>query len=142
MTNEKGGLIKKKKKPLMQPAVPVKKTQDMDFSYSESVKKEASVVKPGPVKEATKIVKPVRKAKKAKKVAPSPSRTHFSTTNTAKSIKVPTFIHSEINLLGSFMDENIAYVILQELIDSYVRNELTDRQQRQFEFMLGAVKEK
>lgn len=40
------------------------------------------------------------------------------------------------------MDENKTYVILQELIDSYVRNELTDRQQRQFEFMLGAVVEK
>ena len=34
MTNEKGGLIKKKKKPLMQPAVPVKKTQDMDFAQT------------------------------------------------------------------------------------------------------------
>lgn len=140
MTNEKGGLIKKKKKPLMQPAVPVKKTQDMDFSYSESVKKEAPVVMPESVKEATNLVKPVRKAKKE----PATSRTDIgvSSTNTTKSIKVPTFIHSEINLLGSFMDENKAYVILQELIDSYVRNELTDRQQRQFEFMLGAVKEK
>lgn len=138
MTNEKGGLIKKKKKPLMQPAIPVKKTQDMDFSYSESVKKEAPVVKPKPT------VKPVQKAKKVKKGASSASLTNLgvSTTNTAKSIKVPAFIHSEINLLGSFMDENKTYVILQELIDSYVRNELTDRQQRQFEFMLGAVKEK
>lgn len=28
------------------------------------------------------------------------------------------------------------YAILQILIDSYVKNELTDRQQRQFEFMV------
>ncbi|MBD8038729.1 hypothetical protein H9635_18450 [Solibacillus sp. A46] len=34
MSNEKGGLIKKKKKPpIMKPAVPVKKN-DMDFGYS------------------------------------------------------------------------------------------------------------
>lgn len=141
MTNEKGGLIKKKKKHLMQPAVPVKKTQDMDFSYSESVKKEAPVVEPKLVKETEdNVAVPVRKVTK---VAPSVSRTNLgiSSTNTTKSIKVPTFIHSEINLLGSFMDENKAYVILQELIDSYVRNELTNRQQRQFDFMLGAFNE-
>lgn len=48
--------------------------------------------------------------------------------NSTKSLKVPTLIHTEFNLLGSFMDENKAYVILQELIDSYVRNELTNRQ--------------
>lgn len=142
MSNEKGGLIKKKKKPIMQPAVPVKKTQDMDFSYSEPVKKEVPIVEPVPVKAAVAdVVEPVRKVTK---IAPSASRINLSVsaTNSVKSIKVPTFIHSEINLLGSFMDENKTYVILQELIDSYVRNELTDRQQRQFEFMLGAVVEK
>lgn len=33
MSNEKGGLIKKKKKPtIMQPSIPVKKN-DMDFGY-------------------------------------------------------------------------------------------------------------
>ena len=36
------------------------------------------------------------------------------------------------------MDENKTYAILQKLIDSYVKNELTDRQQRQFEFMVEA----
>ncbi|MBD8038728.1 hypothetical protein H9635_18445 [Solibacillus sp. A46] len=51
-------------------------------------------------------------------------------TNSTKSLKVPTVIHSEINLLGSFMDEGKTYVILQKIIDSYVKNELTDRQQR------------
>ena len=137
MSNEKGGLIKRNK-PLMQPAVPVKKTQDSDFGYSESVKKEVPVVEPEQVIEATNIVsEPVQKVT----TMPSASGTNFgvSATNTVKSMKVPTFVHSEINLLGSFMDENKTYVILQELIDSYVRNELTDRQQRQFEFMLGAV---
>ncbi|MBE1554513.1 hypothetical protein [Sporosarcina limicola] len=50
-------------------------------------------------------------------------------------------IHSELNLLGSFMDEHKTYVILQTLIDSYVKNELTDRQQRPFDFMVGAFSE-
>ena len=40
------------------------------------------------------------------------------------------------------MDENKAYMILQRLIDSYVANELTDRQQRQFKFMLEVSKER
>ena len=39
------------------------------------------------------------------------------------------------------MDENKTYVILQKLIDSYVKNELTNRQQRQFEFMVEAFHE-
>lgn len=140
MTNEKGGLIKKKKKPLMQPAVPVKKTQDMDFGYSEPVKKEVPAVEPEPIKEAANSVSD--SVRKTAKVAPSASRSNLSvsTANSVKSIKVPSLIHSEINLLGSFMDENKTYVILQQLIDSYVRNELTDRQQRQFEFMLGMDK--
>ena len=141
MSNEKGGLIKKKKKPLMQPAVPVKKTQDMDFGYSEAVKKEeVPAVESKPIKEAANRASD--SVRKVTKVAPSASRSNLSvsTANSVKSIKVPSLIHSEINLLGSFMDENKTYVILQHLIDSYVRNELTDRQQRQFEFMLGMDK--
>jgi hypothetical protein len=39
------------------------------------------------------------------------------------------------------MDENKTYTILQTLIDSYVKNELTDRQQRQFDFMVEAFHE-
>lgn len=129
MSNEKGGLIKKKKTPtIMQPAVPVKKN-DMDFGYSAPQKKEepsASVVE----KEVTKI----EPAKPRKKLGVGKS-------NSTKSLKVPTVVHSEINLLGSFMDENKTYVILQKLLDSYVKNELTDRQQRQFEFMVEAFHE-
>ena len=129
MSNEKGGLIKKKKKPtIMQPAVPVKKN-DMAFGYSAPQKKEeptAAVVE----KEVTKI----EPAKPRKKLGVGKS-------NSTKSLKVPTVVHSELNLLGSFMDENKTYVILQKLVDSYVKNELTDRQQRQFEFMVEAFHE-
>lgn len=125
MSNEKGGLIKKKKKPtIMQPSVPVKKN-DMDFGYTEPKKQE----EPTPVK-------PV--APKTTKIAlPAPhKKLGVGKANSTKSLKVPTLIHSELNLLGSFMDEHKMYAILQILIDSYVKNELTDRQQRQFEFMV------
>ena len=128
MSKEKGGLIKKKKKPtIMQPSVPVKKN-DMDFGYTEPQKQENPVsVKPTAKPEATKIAPP----RPRKKLG-------VGKTNSTKSLKVPTLIHSELNLLGSFMDEHKTYVILQNLIDSYVKNELTDRQQRQFDFMVEA----
>lgn len=128
MSNEKGRLIKKKKKPtIMQPSVPVKKN-DMDFGYTEPKKKK----EPAPVKPVV--------APKTTKVAPPTPRKKLGVgkANSTKSLKVPTLIHSELNLLGSFMDEHKMYAILQILIDSYVKNELTDRQQRQFEFMVEA----
>lgn len=125
MTNEKGGLIKKKKKPIMQPPAPVKKTQATDFSYSTSSveKKEPQPVTKHPVKEQAE-------RKKAQTIGHQ---------NSTKSLKVPSEIHTQINLLGSFMDESKTYLILQRLIDSYVKNELTNRQQRQFEFMLKTL---
>ncbi|MFJ8238072.1 hypothetical protein ACIQ34_20645 [Ureibacillus sp. NPDC094379] len=107
------GLIKKKK-PLMEPPAPVKKTQEEDFAYT------------GPTK--------VAEQEKPSKLTTN----NVGKKNSTKSIKVPAVIHSELNLLGSFMDENKTYAILQKLIDSYVKNELTDRQQRQFEFMVEA----
>lgn len=122
MSNEKGGLIKKKKKPTMQPPAPVIKTQAADFSYSTA---------PVPV---TK--QPVQKQVEQKKFQT------IGKQNSKKSLKVPSEIHTQINLLGSFMDENKSYMILQRLIDSYIANELTNRQRRQFEFMLEASLEK
>lgn len=133
MSNEKGGLIKKKKKPtIMQPSIPVKKN-DMDFGYSTPAKQE----EPKPPVAAITVEKEVTK------IEPAQPRKKLGVgkTNSTKSLKVPTVIHSEINLLGSFMDEGKTYVILQKLIDSYVKNELTDRQQRQFEFMVEAFHE-
>lgn len=135
MSNEKGGLIKKNKKPIiMQPAVPVKKN-DMDFGYSAPAKQDEPV---------TPIETPTPKIEKGvTKIEPTTPRKKLGVgkTNSTKSLKVPTVIHSEINLLGSFMDEGKTYVILQKLIDSYVRNELTNRQQRQFEYMVEAFYE-
>lgn len=136
MNKEKGSLIKKKKKPtIMQPAVPVKKN-DMDFGYSSPAKQDEPVT---PIETAT----PEVVEKEVTKVEPTQPRKKLGVgkTNSTKSLKVPTVINSEINLLGSFMDEGKTYVILQKLIDSYVKNELTDRQQRQFEFMVEAFHE-
>ena len=140
MTNEKGGLIKKKKKPtIMQPAVPVKK-HDMDFGFKTPVQQQEVLATPV---EPVKTVKPIVIEKEVTKVEPATPRTKLGVgkSNSTKSLKVPTVIHTEINLLGSFMDENKTYVILQNLIDSYVKNELTDRQQRQFKFMVEAFHE-
>ena len=122
MSNEKGGLIRKKKKPIMQPPAPVKKTQETDFAYSEPAKV---------------VQQPVVEKVAKEKETPKP-KLSVGKKNSTKSLKVPTVVHTEINLLGSFMDENKTYAILQKLIDSYVKNELTDRQQRQFEFMVEA----
>lgn len=136
MSNEKGGLIRKKKKPtIMQPAVPVKKN-DMDFGYSTPAKQNEPVT---PIETAN----PEVAEKEITKIEPAQPRKRLGVgkTNSTKSLKVPTVIHSELNLLGSFMDEGKTYVILQNLIDSYVKNELTNRQQRQFEFMVEAFHE-
>ena len=124
MSNEKGGLIKKKKKPIMQAPAPVIKTQDADFSYSTA---------PAPVEKEVK--QPVKKHTERKR-----SQT-IGKKNSMKTLKVPSDVHTQVNLLGSFMDESKTYVILQRLINSYVTNELTNRQQRQFEFMFEASKE-
>jgi len=124
------GLIKKKK-PLMPPPAPVKKTQQTDFSYSELKQTaQAGLVKTNKINLAKPPIPNVETEKTAK------SAKNIGKNNSNKSIKVPTVIHTQINLLGSFIDETKTYAILQKLIDSYLQNELTDRQRRQFEFMV------
>lgn len=61
--------------------------------------------------------------------------------NSIKTIKVPTLLHTQINMLGKFMDENKTYAILNELVENYVENRLTERQQKQFHFMSEFVQE-
>lgn len=127
MSNEKGGLIKKKK-PIMPPPAPVIKTQAADFSYSTEQT-------PAPVEKEVKqpvVEQPVKEQKKSKPIGKK---------NSIKTVKVPSDLHTKINLLGPFMDENKAYMILQRLVDSYIANELSDRQQRQFEFLLEISEE-
>lgn len=127
MINEKGGLIKKKKKkPILKPAVQVKKIQNEDFGYKP---------KDNIIKKDKKTVEKIAKRSEPSTKTKTNRKKH-------KSIKVPEDIYNEINLLGSFMNENILYQIVQNTIDSYVKNELTDRQQRQFEFMVEEIEDK
>ena len=63
MSNEKGGLIKKKKKPIMPPPAPVIKTQAAEFSYS-----------PAPVEEEVK--QPVKEQKKPKTIGKKNRQKH------------------------------------------------------------------
>lgn len=131
MSNVKGGLIQKKKNTL-QPPKPVKKVETNDFNFSNAVKAtEEPKVEETKVTQEVVVVEnePEQKSKLNITVGKS---------NSTKSIKVPTIIHTEINLLGSFIDESKTYEILQRLIDSYVEHEFTDRQRRQFEFMVDA----
>lgn len=128
MNKEKGGLIKKKT-PIMRPAVTVTKKQDADFGFDVPVKKETKK------SATTPAVAPV---KKSAQPLVSVDQLNVGTKVKTKSVKVPEIIHTELGLLGSFTDESKTYVILQKLIDSYVEHELTDRQQRQFKFMVDA----
>lgn len=115
----------------MPPPAPVKKTQQTDFSYSELKQTaQAGLVKTNKINLAKPPIPNVETEKTAK------SAKNIGKNNSNKSIKVPTVIHTQINLLGSFIDETKTYAILQKLIDSYLQNELTDRQRRQFEFMV------
>lgn len=133
----KGGLIKKvKKNPLERPK-PVFKTEMDDFKFSQettkindsftSSEKIASETEIPP-KVETKIIVDPPKRKKAV----------VGKNNNVKSLKVPEDIHLQLNLLGNFMGNAKTYTIISNLIQSYVKNELTDRQQRQFQFMTDA----
>ena len=138
MNNEKGGLIKKNKKPIMEPPAPVIKTQATDFSYST-----APASTTAPVEEETKqpVVKQPVTQQPAKEPTEQKQSKAIGKKNSTKTLKVPSELHTKINLLGPFMDENKAYMILQRLVNSYIANELSDRQQRQFEFMVGMSEE-
>lgn len=141
--SKKGPLIQKKSKPsTLERPKPVIVNNQNDFKFTTSeVKKEEFKIKmpvnqpktfvtPPEVKEKeTPIPKELKKdpVKKVKSVV--------GKNNNVKSIKVPNDLHIQIGVLGKFMDENKTYAILSELVDYYARNELTDRQQKQFDYM-------
>lgn len=118
----------------MPPPAPVKKTQQTDFSYSEP--KQTTQTDIAKNNTANIAKQPISNVEVPKTEKSTKSVTNIGKNNSNKSIKVPTVIHTQINLLGSFIDETKTYAILQKLIDSYLQNELTDRQRRQFEFMV------
>ena len=137
---KRGPLIQKKQKQntLARPK-PVLVTDKDDFKFSrEPIKTETVVHVPIEEKEKTVVV-PERKTQKIesdiKKVVPRKRTAVVGKNNNVKSIKVPQDLHIQIGILGKFMDENKTYAIISQLVDYYVANELTDRQQRQFEYM-------
>lgn len=67
--------------------------------------------------------------------APRKVKSVVGKNNNVKSIKVPHDLHIQIGVLGKFMDENKTYAIISELVEYYTKNELTDRQQKQFDYM-------
>ena len=152
MSNEKGGLIKKKSRK-MQPAPKVAKPDQFNaFSYTP--KTEDSKIEAVTAVEEVQAVVPQEKTEKVKDVviieqAPKSARRSQKPTledlknnltvgrgTKSKSVRAPEFVYDELVLLSSFVDENKMYQILQMLIDSYVSHELTPRQQRQFNYMM------
>ena len=140
--SKKGPLIKKKTKAnTLERPKPVVISSQNDFKFNneqsnpiqpandESINKEKVVSIP-PVEKKPAIpvselkVKPSRKTKSV-----------VGKNNNVKSIKVPHDLHTQIGVLGKFMDENKTYAIISELVEYYTKNELTDRQQKQFEYM-------
>lgn len=137
---KRGPLIQKKQKPntLNRPK-PVLVTGKDDFKFSSNESNEDKIVQ---VSNNEKEKSPVASEKKSlavevekKKIIPQKRVSVVGKNNNVKSIKVPHDLHIQIGVLGKFMDENKTYAIISQLVDYYVANELTDRQQRQFEYM-------
>lgn len=136
-TGNKGPLIKKKPKPMDRPKpITINTGTDNGFKFNSQPS--------NPVKEVeetkSSVEVPVSKKQESPKVVEKnkPRKKRVGVVgkdNSVKSIKVPNDIHAKIGILGKFMDENKTYAIISELIDYYKENELTDRQQKQFEYM-------
>lgn len=142
-TSKKGPLIQKKTKSnsLERPKpIIVNNQNDFKFTNNEAIK-ETQINKtpdnqtkysPAVVEEKTSET---LLAKEIKKSPVRKTKSVVGKNNNVKSIKVPHDLHIQIGVLGKFMDENKTYAIISELVNYYTRNELTDRQQKQFEYM-------
>jgi len=139
-STKKGPLIQKKQKTnsLSRPKpVLVTGKDDFKFSSKESIQEttvqEVIKEKEQPIKVPEKKVQTVEPEKK--KPVPIKRVAVVGKNNNVKSIKVPNDLHVKLGVLGKFMDENKTYAIISELVDYYVKNDLTDRQQKQFGYM-------
>lgn len=137
---KKGPLIQKKQKTntLTRPK-PVLVTAKDDFKFTKEEPKSETAVQM-PIKEKEKnVIAPEIKASivepEKKKDVPLKRVSVVGKNNSVKSIKIPHDLHTQIGILGKFTDENKTYAIISQLVDYYVENELTDRQQRQFKSM-------
>ena len=137
---KKGPLIQKKQKPnsLSRPK-PVLVTGKDDFKFSSKESIEETTVQVAIKEQEQPTVVPEKKVQtvepEKKKSVPLKRVAVVGKNNNVKSIKVPNDLHVKIGVLGKFMDENKTYAIISELVDYYVKNDLTDRQQKQFGYM-------
>lgn len=140
--SKKGPLIKKKTRAnTLERPKPVVINSQNDFKFNnapstptepvnkESITKKNNISVPS-VENKSTIPVPEPIAKRPRK-----TKSIVGKNNNVKSIKVPHDLHIQIGVLGKFMDENKTYAIITELVEYYTKNELTDRQQKQFEYM-------
>ena len=120
MSKQKSNGLIKKKKTTLKPSTPIKKIQGDDFGYS--------------VQRQTPLLQ--KKEHTVQKQISNITKRSTLTKENGKSIKITKEILDEIQLLGSFINESVIYKIIGELLDSYIQNELSERQKRQFEFIL------
>ncbi|MGK7379730.1 hypothetical protein ACSFXN_18080 [Planococcus sp. 1R117A] len=141
--SRKGPLIQKKpKSKTLERPKPIIVNNQNDFKFTNNeVKKETPTIKPPTNQTKTSKVSAEVKvpetqtSKEVKKEQVRKPKSVVGKSNNVKSIKVPLDLHVQIGVLGKFMDENKTYAIISELVDYYARNELTDRQRKQFNFM-------
>ncbi|OXS74195.1 hypothetical protein [Domibacillus enclensis] len=130
--NVKGQLLNVKRKDSLR-AQPVKFNDKDPFKYQKENALAPEKTKPAAVpkpKSSGRMTVPSELPQEVKKRASVVGKN-----DATKTIKVPALLHTKINILGKFMDESKAYAILDELVDYYVENTLTERQQKQFHFM-------
>lgn len=130
--NVKGQLLNVKRKDSLR-AQPVKFNDKDPFKYQKenAPEKTKPAARSNP-KPPGRVAQPLEMKKRVSVVGKN---------DATKTIKVPALLHTKINILGKFMDESKAYAILDELVDYYVENTLTERQQKQFHFMSDFSKE-
>lgn len=136
-TGNKGPLIKKKPKSMDRPKpVTINTGANNGFKFNSEPTNPVKEVEETKRSAEIPVSKKPESPKTEKKSTPRKKRVSVvGKDNSVKSIKVPHDIHVKIGILGKFMDENKTYAIISDLIDYYKENELTDRQQKQFEYM-------
>ncbi|OLN21467.1 hypothetical protein BTO30_14790 [Domibacillus antri] len=139
--NIKGALIQTKKKNKMPKPEPIQFNQLKDpFKFSPAASSADKTEINEKVENKFESQATKKQPEKIKMDPPNPEekKTRKSVVgkkNAVKSIKVPAKLHTQISVLGKFMDESKTYAILDQLITHYVSTELSDRQKKQFEYM-------
>lgn len=142
-SQNKGPLIKKKtKSSTLERPRPVVISSQNDFKFTNDKQNFPQSINNPVVNEEKTEPRDTLPEKKStipvsetKTKAPRKVKSVVGKNNNVKSIKVPHDLHIQIGVLGKFMDENKTYAIISELVEYYTKNELTDRQQKQFDYM-------